>query len=282
MAEVAQMELLPASLVAQQTPVLQSENRLCYAIFADTHITAEELEPIIQAVPNDVAAALTRHAYYFVPLTIGETEETMVAPGYTIDLGDRAMCHRNVQFDGADCIFISTRLMQDRFALAFEFFINVGHHFVEAAGVPQSFCDLAWSQAVADVRGETSQDSYENRRRALDRSRSESPGARMAERTFSRLDSRSDSRIDQPTTNRGVEKGRVDEKAKSSFFESAFSDALAIYMLSLTLDFNYTDLREREYPLLAAPALAERLRHVAALFPPNPGYDFQISYRHKF
>jgi len=32
----------------------------------------------------------------------------------------------------------------------------------------------------------------------------------------------------------------------------------------------------------AAPALAERLRHVAALFPPNAGYDFQISYRHKF
>jgi hypothetical protein len=275
MAEVAQMELLPASLVAQQTPVRQSENRLCYAIFADTHITAEELEPIVQAVPNAVAAALTRHAYYFVPLTIGETEETMVAPGYTIDLGDRAMCHRNVQFDGADCIFISTRLMQDRFALAFEFFINVGHHFVEAAGVPQSFCDLVWSQAVADVRGETSQDSYESRRRALERGRNESTGARMAERTFSRAD--------QPAAQgRAVEKGRIDEKAKNSFLESAFSDALAIYMLSLTLDFNYTDLREREYPLLAAPALAERLRHVAALFPPNTGYDFQISYRHKF
>jgi hypothetical protein len=275
MAEVAQMELLPASLVAQQTPVRQSENRLCYAIFADTHITAQELEPIVQAVPNAVAAALTRHAYYFVPLTIGETEETMVAPGYTIDLGDRAMCHRNVQFDGADCIFISTRLMQDRFALAFEFFINVGHHFVEAAGVPQSFCDLAWSQALAEVRGETSQDSYESRRRALDRGRNEGPGARMAERTFSR--------VDQPAAaGRVVEKGRIDEKAKSNFFEAAFSDALAIYMLSLTLDFNYTDLREREYPLLAAPALAERLRHVAALFPPNPGYDFQISYRHKF
>ena len=98
----------------------------------------------------------------------------------------------------------------------------------------------------------------------------------MAERTFSRLDSRPDSRldsrVDQATPGRAVEKGRIDEKAKSSFFESAFSDALAIYMLSLTLDFNYTDLREREYPLLAAPALAERLRHVAALFPPNPGY----------
>jgi hypothetical protein len=53
-------------------------------------------------------------------------------------------------------------------------------------------------------------------------------------------------------------------------------------MLSLTLDFNYTDLREREYPLLAAPALAERLRNIAGLFPPNKGYEFQISYRHKF
>jgi hypothetical protein len=193
----------------------------------------------------------------------------MVAPGYTIDLGDRALCHRNVQFNGSDCIFISTRLMQDRFALAFEFFINVAHHFVEAAGVPQSFCDLAWSQAVADVRGETSQDSYESRRRALDRSRSESSTARLADRTFGSME--------QPR-----DKGRIDEKAKSSFFEAAFSDALAIYMLSLTLDFNYMDLREREYPLLAAPALAERLRHVAGLFPPNPGYVFQISYRHKF
>ena len=96
----------------------------------------------------------------------------------------------------------------------------------------------------------------------------------MAERTFSR--------VDLSAAARAAEKGRVDEKAKTSFFESAFSDALAIYMLSLTLDFNYTDLREREYPLLAAPALAERLRHVAGLFPPNSGYDFQISYRHKF
>ena len=145
--------------------------------------------------------------------------------------------------------------------------------FVEAVGVPQSFCDLAWSQAVAEVRGETSQDSYENRRRAIDRGRNEGPGSRMAERTFSRLE--------QPVADRIVEKSRIDERAKSSFFESAFSDALAIYMLSLTLDFNYTDLREREYPLLAPAALAERLRHVAQLFPPNRGYEFAVLYRRK-
>jgi hypothetical protein len=41
------------------------------------------------------------------------------------------------------------------------------------------------------------------------------------------------------------------------------------------------DLRERDYPLLAAPALAERLRLVASLFPANAGYEFQILYRRK-
>ena len=113
--------------------------------------------------------------------------------------------------------------------------------------MPQSFSDLVWSQALADVRGETSQDTYESRRRALDRGRSESLSARMAEKSFARANERA-----------AVEpggKGRIDEKAKTSFFEVAFSDILAIYMLSLTLDFNYTDLRERQYPLLAAPAL---------------------------
>ena len=73
----------------------------------------------------------------------------------------------------------------------------------------------------------------------------------------------------------------MDERARNSFFESSFSDALAVYMLSLSLDFDYHDLREREYPLLAATALAERLRHVAGLFPANEGYEFQIHYRRK-
>ena len=38
----------------------------------------------------------------------------------------------------------------------------------------------------------------------------------------------------------------------------------------LALDFDYSELREREYPLLAPAALAARLRLVAELFPPNP------------
>jgi hypothetical protein len=45
------------------------------------------------------------------------------------------------------------------------------------------------------------------------------------------------------------------------------------------VDFDYADLREREYPLLAPQALAERLRAVAALFPANAGYEFQVLYR---
>jgi len=46
-------------------------------------------------------------------------------------------------------------------------------------------------------------------------------------------------------------------------------DAIAIYLLSLYLDVDYYELRERDYPLLAPPALAERLRKVNELFPPR-------------
>ncbi|MGC2162478.1 MAG: hypothetical protein WA634_11245 [Silvibacterium sp.] len=248
MVETAQIPLLTAAQVTQEAQVRQAANGICFADYGDTQISAEDLERIVQAVPTVVANALTRRAYYFVPLTIGEEDTTTIASGYTVDLADRAVCHRNAKLGGSECIFISTRIMQDRFALAFEYFINVGHHFVEAVGVPASFSDLVWSQAKADVRGETSQDAWENRRRAVDREQN---------------------------------RETIDEKAKSSYFEAAFSDAVAIYMLSLTLDFDFTEFKEREYPLLAAPALAERLRHVAGLFPANTGYEFEIRYRRR-
>ncbi len=60
------------------------------------------------------------------------------------------------------------------------------------------------------------------------------------------------------------------EKHKNDYFASAFSDAISIYLLSMFLDVDYQDLRERDYPLLAPAALAERLRKIAELFPPNP------------
>lgn len=249
MSGVAQIELLSAQTVAQQTPVEQAQNGICYAIFGETQLPHSELERLVQAVPQTVASAIKRCAYYFVPLTLQEAEQTMVAADYSISLADRAICHRNVRFGESDCVFISARLMQDRFGLSFEFFINAAHHFIEAAGIPQSFSDLVWEQAVADVRGETSQDAWENRRRALE--------------------------------GRRVEGGSIDERAKTAYLEAAFADALAIYMLSLAIDFDYADLREREYPMLTAPALAERLRHLAELFPANAGYEFEIRYRRR-
>lgn len=249
MSGVAQIELVSAQTVAQQTPVEQADNGICYATYGQTQLPHNELERLIQAVPQSVAGALRRCAYYFVPLALQEAEQTMVAGDYSISLADRSVCHRNVRFGESDCVFISARLMQDRFGLSFEFFINVAHHFIESAGVPQSFSDLAWDQAQNDVRGETSQDAWENRRRALESAK--------------------------------VEGGSIDERAKNAFLEAAFADALAIYMLALAIDFDYLDLREREYPMLAPPALAERLRHIGGLFPANQGYEFEIRYRRK-
>lgn len=232
--------LIPALQVAQQAQVVQAPNGICYATFGETQ-PGEDIERIVQAVPAGMAGALNRRAYYFVPLTIAENDEVSVAAEYTTELGDRAICHKNFRFGSAECTFISTRIMQDRFALAFEYFINVGHHFVEAVGVPESFHELVWGQAQLLMRGETSHDAWEYRQRA--------------------------------------EAG--DEKAKTQYFEAAFADVLAVYMLAMTVDFDYVDLREREYPLLTAPALADRLRHVAGLFPPNAGYEFEIRYRRR-
>jgi len=248
MASNVQIELWHAEKVATQTTVAQAPNGIHYTSWGETRISEPDLERLVGAVPATLSAALTNRAYYFVPLAIADTGETMIAPSYSVELGDRAVCHRNAAFGATEAVFLSTRLVEDRFGLAFEFFINVAHNFVEAAGVPETFSSLVWSQAEAQVRGETSQDAWETRRRAQD-------------------------------TQSG-QKG-IDERARNSYFESSFSDALAVYMLSLAVDFDYHDLREREYPLLAAPALAERLRHVAGLFPANPGYEFQILYRRK-
>jgi len=248
MSTSAQIELWPAEKVAAHVPVLEAANGIHYATWGETRVTDADLERLVAAVPASLSDALIQRAYYFVPLAIADTGEVMVAPGYSVDLGDRAICHRNANFGSTEAVFLSTRLVEDRFGLAFEFFINIAHNFVEAAGVPESFSSLAWSQAEAQVRGETSQDAWETRRRALD--------------------SRNGQKV-------------VDERARNSYYESSFSDSLAVYMLSLAVDFDYHDLREREYPLLAAPALAERLRHVATLFPANQGYEFQVLYRRK-
>jgi len=253
MAEGVQNGLVKAAQVAQEIALRRATNTIAYAAFGDNLLPDNDLDRLVQTVPLGIAAALSRKAYYFVPLALSEGrtgEATMVAPAYSIELGDQAICHRNVALDHADGVFISTRLLGDRFALAFEFFINVGHALVDVAGVPESFEQLAWAQAVADVRGETSQDAWEARGLSL-------------------------------TGDRKGGKPIIDERAKTNFLSSAFSDSVAIYMLSLFLDFDYTELREREYPLLAPQPLADRLRLVAKLFPPNSGYEFAIKYRRR-
>jgi hypothetical protein len=303
MAEIVQQGLIRAADVARQTTTRRASNGVVYASFGETQVNDQDLIRMVQAVPSAIAAALDGKAYYFVPLALAEarpdsrpdtrpdsrpearpdghrasSEETMIASAYSVELGDEAICHRNVALSAAEGgpvegVFISTRVLNDRFALAFEFFINVGHAFVDAAGVPEHFAELAWSQVLAGVRGETSQDAFESRNLAF--SRKPEAGPRSEER------GRSDEKGSRDEKGVGGDKARIDEKARLNFLESTFSDALAIYLLSLAVDFDYSELREREYPLLAPTALADRLRLAAKLFPPNPGYEFSIRYRRR-
>ena len=233
----------PAEVV-QLTPVSQAPNGICYAVAGEVAVNSFDLERMIAAVPTKVATALERKAYYFVPLAVSQGDETLIADRYDVALSDNAVCHRNLNLGDAQCVFISTRLMDDKFSVAFEFYINVGHALVERAGVSQIFADLAWQQAEASVRGETSMDAWEARKLAT----SNSPDA---------------------------------EKFKNEFLAASFADSISVYLLSLYLDVDYYDLRERDYPLLAPAPMAERLRKIAEIFPPNPGFEFNIYYRRR-
>jgi hypothetical protein len=233
----------PAEVV-RTSPVSQASNGICYATMGEIATGLADLERMVLAVPRTIAAALNRKAYYFVPLTLNMGEDTLIADRYDVQLSDSAVCHRNQTLGDSHCVFISTRLMEDSFAIAFEFFINIGHNFVESVGVSQEFADLVWKQVDDKVRGETSLDAYELRKVA---------------------------------TTAGPEA----EKAKHEYLLATFADAIAVYSLSLFLDVDYQDLRERDYPLLAPVALAERLRKINDLFPPNPGFEFGIYHRRR-
>lgn len=230
--------------MVRTTPVSQAANGVCYATSGENSIGAVDLERMIAAVPAKAAAALERKAYYFVPLTVSQGEDVVIADRYDVALSDNAVCHRNFNLGDSQCVFISTRLMDDKFSVAFEFYINVGHALVEAAGVSQEFSELAWKQVQAGTRGETSLDAWESRKLAT----AGGPDA---------------------------------ERYKNEYFEATFADTISIYLLSLYLDVDYYDLRERDYPLLAPSALAERLRKVAELFPANPGFEFSVLYKRR-
>ncbi len=230
--------------VVRQTPVSQAPNGICYASAGEVTLPAADLERMVAAVPRGIAAALERKAYYFVPLTVSHGDETLIAERYDVALSDNAVCHRNLNLGDSQCVFISTRLMDDKFSVAFEFYINVGHALVERAGVPQEFSDIVWKQAEANVRGETSLDAWEARKFST----SSTPDA---------------------------------EKFKTEYLSAAFSDAVSIYLLTLCLDVDYYDLRERDYPLLAPQSLADRLRKIAELFPASAGFEFNIFHRRR-
>jgi hypothetical protein len=242
--QLANVEMRPAQEIIRDVRVTQSPNGICYATAGEITLPSNELERMLQAIPLAIAGALDRKAFYFVPLTIGEGDKTLIAEHFDPALTDRAICHRNIDSGDSQCVFISTRLLEDRFSIAFEFYINVGHAFVDRAGISPEFAELVWQQVSGNARGETSLDAFEFRKQA-------------------------------------TAGGRVDEKAKSDYLATAFSDAIAIYLLSLCLDIDYYELREREYPLLAPSALAARLKKVAELFPPNPGFQFNIFYRRR-
>ena len=275
MAEALQTGLLSPRDAAEQSSRAAAPNGLRFGTLGrldGPYASLPDLQRLVGVVPSGVAQGLQRYRYLFVPLALSGArllgddtpsaatpDDTLIAPQYSPALAEKAICHRNAQVGDTETVFLSSRLHNDRFALAFEFCINVAHNFVDGNPPPAEFGDLLWRQATTGVRGETSIDAWEDRA-ALGQP------LRGAPATFTAPSS--------PAS-------YGDERARIDYQTTAFADSLAIYLLSMTVDFDYADLREREYPLLAAPALAERLRAVNRLYPANDGYQFQILYRRR-
>jgi hypothetical protein len=194
MSQAAQAITRAPADVVRETPVSQAANRICYAVAGEMNISSADLERMVSAVPLAIAVALERKAYYFVPLTVNQGDQTVIADRYDVALSDNAVCHRNLELGNSQCVFISTRLMDDKFSIAFEFYINVGHAFVDHAGVSREFSELVWKQADSRIRGESSLDAWESRKLA---------------------------------TGHGTDA----EKHKNEYFAAAFSDAISIYLL---------------------------------------------------
>src|SRR5215469_3016929 len=117
MSQTAHVETRPAADVVRDASIAQASNGVCYALMGENSISNEDLGRIVGAVPPPIAAALERKAFYFVPLTVGEGEDTRIAERYDTDLSDRDVCHRNFTFGNSQCVFISTRVMQDKFSV---------------------------------------------------------------------------------------------------------------------------------------------------------------------
>src|SRR5690348_8430146 len=156
-----------AQEIIRDARIVQSASGICYTTAGEVTLPSNDLGRMVEAIPRSMAAALDRKAFYFVPLTISDGDRTLVAERFNPSLNDRAICHRNIETGDSQCVFISTRLLEDRFSIAFEFYINVGHAFVEKAGISPAFAELVWEQATGNVRGESSFVAFEFRKQAL-------------------------------------------------------------------------------------------------------------------
>src|SRR3954452_9118636 len=139
MSQAASAITRPPAEVVRQTPVSQAPNGICYARAGEVTVPEADLERMVAAVPDSAAAALKRKAYYFVPLTVNQGDETVIADRYDVTLSDNVVYHRNLDVGDSQCVFISTRLMDAKFSVPFESYINVAHAVVERDGASPQF-----------------------------------------------------------------------------------------------------------------------------------------------
>src|SRR5213592_1305496 len=78
MSQAAPAITRPPAEVVRVTPVSQAPNGICYAVSGEMTVAETDLQRMVAAVPDSAAAAFQRKAYYFVPLTVNQGDETVI------------------------------------------------------------------------------------------------------------------------------------------------------------------------------------------------------------
>src|SRR5437667_12063193 len=103
MSQAAPAITRPPAEVVRHTPVSQAPNGICYAVAGEVSVSEADVQRIVAAVPDADAAALERKAYYFVPLTVNQDDDTVIADGYEVSPSSNAVFPRSIEQGAALC-----------------------------------------------------------------------------------------------------------------------------------------------------------------------------------
>lgn len=238
--------------------VQTAENGLMYAVIPEVaangnggngETSDRSLAHLVAAVPRTLVPRLGRSVCYFVPWLMKQRKTVAIAQQPAGEGETRKeLCHHLDVKPSGNLLLISLRFYEhDSYGLAMEFFDKIAY--------------LAALEPAPPPAGNGGDEFEALLRRQLETK----PGELTPEAWEWR-------------TGLNEAAPAAEAEAWLNYRRAAETDALGLYMAALHTDVFYEDLfePEAEFPALDAELVAERVRVLERLYPPNRGFSLQI------